>query len=333
MAFSPEIALEYLRSAQERDRLAHAYLITGPAGSGKRALAARIAQLVSGVAPETVFAGGAANVHLAAPESKSRRIVIEQIRQLEHALQMQAAGRGRKVAIISEADRMQPQAANAFLKTLEEPPNNSLLLLLSAIPEILPDTIISRCLLLALAAPTGVALTNEEEQLLALLEHAAEKNAGGVHEAYALAQGLVRLLAGMRTRIQEENAENLKSEIARYKNTTDGAWLETREDHYKALTESLYLQRRAQLLELLFLWWGDVLRARTGVPGRELPSAEATTGRVAARLTTPEILQRLRRLEELRDHLGRPIHEGLALEVAFLNVFRFARRAAVFGQD
>ena len=150
-----------------------------------------------------------------------------------------------------------------------------------------------------------------------------------MHEAYALAQGFVRLLAGLRAGIQEENAENLKRETARYKNTTDGGWLETREDHYKALTESLYLQRRAQLLELLFRWWGDVLRASTGVPGHELPSAEATTGVVAARLTTPEILQRLRRLEELRDHLGRSIHEGLALEVAFLNVFRFARRAPV----
>jgi DNA polymerase-3 subunit delta' len=236
---------------------------------------------------------------------------------------MQASGSGRKVAIISEADRMQPQAANAFLKTLEEPPQNSLLLLLSAIPEVLPDTIISRCLMLALAAPAGVALSAEEEQLLGLLEQITAKKNSGVHEAYGLAQGVERLLAGLRTTIQEENATNLKGETARYKPTTDGAWLETREDHYKALTESLYLQKRAQLLEMLFLWWGDVLRASTGVPGRELPAAETTTGKVAARLTTAQILQRLRRLEELRDHLSRTIHEGLALEVAFLNVFRF----------
>ena len=83
---------------------------------------------------------------MAEPESKSRRIVIEQIRELEHALQMRSTNGRRKVVIISEADRLQPQAANAFLKTLEEPPSNSLLLLLTALPEALPDTIVSRCI-------------------------------------------------------------------------------------------------------------------------------------------------------------------------------------------
>ena len=51
--------------------------------------------------------------------------------------------------------------------------------------------------------------------------------------------------------------------------------------------------------------------------------AAASTEAIAARLTTPEILRRIRRLEELRDQLGRNIQEALALEVAFLNVFRF----------
>ena len=127
----------------------------------------------------------------------------------------------------------------------------------------------------------------------------------------------------MRQTIQDENATALKREETRYRNTTDGAWLENREDHYKALTESLYLHERTQLVETLFLWWSDVLRASTGVPARELPAARAKTEALAARLTTPEILRRVRRLEELRDHLGRTIQEALALEVAFLNVFRF----------
>jgi DNA polymerase-3 subunit delta' len=324
VAFTPEIALAYLRGAQERDRLAHAYLISGAAGSGKRALAAGVAQLLNGAAPEAVFAGSSPNVHLAAPESKSRRIVIDQIRELEHALQMQASGGGRKVAIISGADRMQPQAANAFLKTLEEPPNNSLLLLLSSIPEVLPETILSRCLTLHLAAPTGAVSSAEEQELIALLAAAtAEKNAGSVEAAYRLAQGFQRLLGRIREQIQEENDDALKSEEARYKKTTEGVWLEKREEHYKALTESLYLQRRAQLVETLFLWWSDVLRISTGETARSFPAAQATTATLAARLTTNEILHRIRRLEQLRDHLSRNIQEALALEVVFLNVFRF----------
>ena len=323
MAFPPEIALDYLRGARERNRLAHAYLIAGAAGSGKRALAAEVARLVNGAPLAAVFEGSAPDVYLTAPESKSRRIVIAQIRDLEHALQMRARDGRRKVAIISEADRMVAQAANAFLKTLEEPPNNSLLLLLSSIPEVLPDTIISRCIKIPLAPPTAAVDSAEQTELVELLNSVDATAAGSVHEAYRLAQGFLRLLGKIRLTIQGENATALKREETRYRNTTDGAWLENREDHYKALTESLYLHERAQLVETLFRWWSDVLRASTGVLARELPAAQARTEAIAARLTTSEILRRVRRLEELRDHLGRTIQEALALEVAFLSVFRF----------
>ena len=323
MAFTTEVALGYLRGAQSRNRLAHAYLITGPKGSGKRTLAAGVAELVNGVPAADVFAGNAPDVHLARPESRSRQIRIEQLRELEHALQMRTRDGRRKVAIVSDADRMTSQAANAFLKTLEEPPNNSLLLLLSSIPEVLPDTIRSRCLAIPLAPPTDATLSAEETELLELLDGFDPAAAGGVHEAYRLAQGCQQLLATIRRTIQEENDEAQRLEEARYKNTTDGTWLEQREKHYKALTESLYLHQRAQLVEMLVLWWGDILRASTGVPGRELPLLRARSEAMAKRLTTPEILRRIRRLEELRDHLGRNIQEALALEVAFLHVFRF----------
>jgi DNA polymerase-3 subunit delta' len=322
VAFTTEVALEYLRGAQDRGRLAHAYLITGAAGSGKRALAAEVAELVNGAPASKIFSGSASDIHLASPQSKARRIGVEQLRDLEHALQMRATVGRRKVAIVSDADRMGAQAANAFLKTLEEPPNNSLLLLLSTIPEVLPETILSRCLAIPLAPPRDGALPPEENELIELLR-AFDPAAGGVHAAYQLVQGCQRLLGTIRRRIQEENEAAQKLEETRYKNTTDGAWLEKREEHYKALTESLYLHERAQLVEILFLWWGDVLRASTGVPGRELPTVQAATEAMANRLTTAEILRRLRRLEALRDHLGRNVQEALALEVAFLHVFRF----------
>src|SRR4051794_809837 len=107
MAFSPDKALELLGRAHQQNRLGHAYLISGAPGSGKRALAARVAALVNGVDPEKVFGAGAHEVFLAEPESKSRRIVTDQVRALEHALQMRATGGGRKIGIISEADRLQ----------------------------------------------------------------------------------------------------------------------------------------------------------------------------------------------------------------------------------
>ena len=323
MAFTRDGAFEYLSRAHERGRLGHAYLISGPPGSGKRGLASQLSNLVCGTATDDVFSSQPPGVYVAEPESKSRRIVIDQVRALEHALQMRSANGHRKVAIIADADRLQPQAANAFLKTLEEPPNDSLLLLLSSMPEVLPDTILSRCVAVPLAATEKAKPSPEEEELVELLGDVAGAEGKGIQPAYQLARGFHRLLAQMRVAIQDENAAALKRDEARYRNTTDGAWLDEREDYYKALTESQYVRQRARLLEVLFLWWSDVLRANTGAPRRELPAANKQTEGLAARLTTSEILRRIRRLEEMRDHLGRNIQEALAVEVAFLSVFAF----------
>src|SRR3982751_3615759 len=189
MAFTRTAAIEYLSRAHERGRLGHAYLISGPPGSGKRGLASDLSNLVSGTSAPDVFASTPSGVFLAEPESKSRRIVIDQVRALEHALQMRSSNGHRKVAIIADADRLQPQAANAFLKTLEEPPNDSLLILLSAMPEVLPDTILSRCISVPLAAEEKRTLSDEEEELVRLLADVAAAKGQGIRPAYQLARG------------------------------------------------------------------------------------------------------------------------------------------------
>ena len=321
MAFARGTALEFLRRAHEQNRLAHAYLITGPSGSGKELLAAELTSLVNGTPTEDVFSAKAREVFVARPESKSRRIITAQIRELEHALQMRAASAGRKVAIIPDADRLQTEAANAFLKTLEEPPKDSLLLLLSALPEALPETILSRCIAIPLASDGKARSKKEEEKLVKLLQQASRHTTWSIQFAYRLAQEFQQLLRAIREEVKSETDDALKREQMRYKDATDGAWLEEREDYYKALTESLYLQRRAALVEILFAWWTDVLRANNDVAQRDIPAAKQETATLANRFSTAEILRRIRLLEELRDHLGRNIHEGLAIEVAFLAIF------------
>jgi len=322
MAFSRTAALGYLRRAHEQKRLAHAYLISGPPGSGKREVAAELASVVNGTDPADIFSTNAREIFLAEPESKSRRIVIEQIRELEHALQMQVSNGRRKIAIISEADRLQPQAANAFLKTLEEPPRNSLLLLLSAVPEALPDTILSRCISIPLATSGGREMLVQEREILKLLGEIAMEKTWDVRSAYRIARGFQALLSEIREDIRVQNAEALNQEELRYRNSTDGAWLDERAEYYKALTESSYIQRRSELIEILFGWWSDVLRASSSVDHRDLPGVKEETAAVAKRFTTVEVLRRIRRLEELRDHLGRNIQEALAIEAAFLEIFR-----------
>jgi DNA polymerase III subunit delta' len=321
MAFPRATALEFLRRAYEQNRLAHAYLITGPPGTGKELLAAEVASLVNGTPANEVFSAKAREIFIAGPESKSRRISIEQIRELEHMLQMRAANSRRKVAIIPDADRLGDAAANAFLKTLEEPPRDSLLLLLSGLPEALPETILSRCITIPLAADTHVHSKKQEEELTKLLQQAARQAAWTVQFAYRLAQQFQQLLRLGREEVKRETDEALKQEQARYKDATDGAWLEEREQYYKALTESLYLERRGALVETLFAWWTDVLRASNDVAQRSIPIAKQETASLARRFSTREILKRIRSLEELRDQIGRNVHEGLAIEVAFLTIF------------
>ena len=90
MAFTRIGAFEYLSRAHERGRLGHAYLISGPPGSGKRGLASDLSNLVAAAKSDDVFSSPPSGVFLAEPESKSRRIVIDQVRALEHALQMRS---------------------------------------------------------------------------------------------------------------------------------------------------------------------------------------------------------------------------------------------------
>jgi DNA polymerase-3 subunit delta' len=321
MPFSRTTALEYLRRAHQQNRLAHAYLITGPSGSGKELLAADLASLVNGTPAQNVFSAKARDIFVARPESKSRRIVVAQIRDLEHALQMRASNGRRKVAIIPDADRLQTEAANAFLKTLEEPPKDSLLLLLSALPEALPETILSRCIAIPLGPNGQPRRRNEEEKLVKLLQLVSHEKSWAVQFAYGLAQEFQRVLRAVREEVKRETDEAFKQEQMRYKDATDGAWLEEREQYYKALAESLYLQQRADLIETLFAWWTDVLRENKGVAQRNLPRAREETAALATRFGSAEILKRIRSLEELRDHLGRNVHEALAIEVAFLTIF------------
>jgi DNA polymerase-3 subunit delta' len=87
------------------------------------------------------------------PQEESRQIRIEQVRELSAELALTSHGGGYKVGIIAPADALNRFAANALLKTLEEPPARTLLILVATEPSRLPPTVLSRCQRIRLRAP------------------------------------------------------------------------------------------------------------------------------------------------------------------------------------
>jgi DNA polymerase III subunit delta' len=317
MPFLAAEAAECLIRAHELGRLAHAFLITGPDGSGKLALAEQFYRAVNKVE----HAARDPDFHLIQPESKSRRILVEQIRALEEELRMRSTTGKLKFGVIVDADRMMSQSANAFLKTLEEPPTGSLLLLLTSLPEALLETIRSRCVILPLRSPTLRQLALPERSFFDALAHLTKARSWTVGTALALARLFQEQLATIRDEIESEHDERLKRESEIYKNSTDGKWLEQEEDRLDVLTESRYVRARMAFVDRILEWFGDALRAHHGGEERDLNDYRDATGRFAEAIPVNELLERSRAFQDLREHLSRNVQESLALEVAFLKGF------------
>ena len=320
-----------------RGRLAHAFLITGEPGSGKSELAARVISMINPPEqsggmnlfgePEEVETPTLEElegdlVRIVRPKSKSRRIVVDDIRELEKSFHVASKPGKWKVGVVMHADRMGAGAENAFLKTLEEPPADCLLLLISDAPELLLPTILSRCVRLPLIATTGARKVSEsQEELLASLANIGRQGFGSVASALTLRAAFSSLLTRRRQEITKLNEQALKEETLKYKNTTDGEWLKRREDYYKGHTESEYLGERERLLEVLIAWMGDIVRCKCLVERVDFPNEKATFEKLAADSELSDLLQRMDALEGLRANLETNVQEQLALEVAFLKAF------------
>ncbi len=147
-------------------RMPHALLLTGQPGVGKAALAEYLARqllcdaLVADGVPCCRCAGClqyAAGTHpdffRVEPAEDATVIKVDQVRELAEKLSLSSHHGGFKVALLTPADTMNINAANSLLKTLEEPSDNTVLLLVSARPARLPATIRSRCQLVRVGIP------------------------------------------------------------------------------------------------------------------------------------------------------------------------------------
>ena len=151
-----------LQARRQRDAMPHALLVCGPGGLGKRSFTTRLAHGLLCLAPHDGDACGACRscLLLAAGSHPDlvrltfglrkdgvlrSEIVVEQVRELSARLALSSQFGGWQIALIDPADALNHAAANALLKTLEEPSAQTLLILLADAPWRLPQTIRSRC--------------------------------------------------------------------------------------------------------------------------------------------------------------------------------------------
>ncbi|MBT3941225.1 MAG: hypothetical protein HOE75_02565 [Chloroflexi bacterium] len=184
----------YLQRSHEAGRVAHAYLITGPDQVGKRTLALDLARLVNctptpdmfgddapppcgkcvpcdriardvhadvkTIDPHTPLLGVSSGTRESTPDQDAARTLISigHVREMQHDVSLNPFEGGKRVVIFDGAHRMAPDGSgwNALLKTLEEPPENVVIVLLAPTVGSLPQTVISRCQPIELhAVPTG----------------------------------------------------------------------------------------------------------------------------------------------------------------------------------
>lgn len=351
MAYTEDKAFELLESAYQRGRLGHAFIISGTRHAGVESLTTRVINLINrdeevepegdgGVdmfdlfgevqaveeAPEpeaeTLQELEGELVRVVRPQMKSRIISVDVIRELEKSMYVRAKKGKYKVGVIVDADRMRTEAANAFLKTLEEPPNGSILFLITASPERLLATILSRCVNIPLIAENDVReeLEGEQEMLTSLIKN-GKIGFNSVSRALTIKSVFSAILSKRKLALSKVYDALLKEEVEHYKNTTDGNWLKDREKHYETRALSDYIFIRSKFIDLLILWIGDLVRIKTGVPRLDFDQHQESMAEIAAKEDLESLVLRMDAMEELRGLFETNASEALALEVCFMKAF------------
>jgi DNA polymerase-3 subunit delta' len=290
-----------LRRALATDHVAHAYAFVGPPGVGRKTTALAFARALVTPGPagpdagwaERVSRGAHPDVHLirpTPPESNPKgplAVRVESIRDLERMAALRPVAAPLKVFIVDDADRMTAATPQAFLKTLEEPPARTVIILILSQPRALPPTVLSRCQIVRFAPlqpPGTVALLPDgrAEARQAALAWLTEVEAEGVESIVKGSEALGR---------DRDAAETLVETCWLWYRDLLCAHVEAAEgttvfgDRYPALRERA---RRASLEDLL------------GALGACREAWQAIQGNVSPRLTVEVLLSRLARADAPR---------------------------------
>jgi len=330
-------AVRSLQRSLERGRLGHAYLFQGSDVEELERVARTLAKTLSCEQPVRAPEGQAIDccdhcptcrkidgenhpdVQWIRPESKTRIIRIEQIRDLLQTVYLKPTASRIKVAVIVEADRLNPQAANAFLKTLEEPPGDSILVLLTLEPQRILETILSRCLRLNVSGESPRHLAADYVEWLRGFSEAAAQNQSSLLVRYKALSVILSRLGAIKEAITE--ALTKRSPLETH-DDVETKLKEKWEDELSAAIEAEYRRQRGELLAGLQWWMRDVwlLTQNLGAEFLTYPSLASLAGAVAGRVNVEQAGENLGTLEKLQRQLTSNVQEALALEVGLLRL-------------
>jgi DNA polymerase-3 subunit delta' len=324
-----------LERSLERNRLAHAYLFSGDSLDELEAMARTLAKALNCSSARTapkrslhscgqcdscrgIEHDSHPDVLWVRPESKSRVILIDQMRDLMRAVNLKPTSAQFKVGVIAGADRLNPQSANAFLKTLEEPPADSILVLLTTEPQRILETVLSRCLRLSFGGD-GARTRARHAAWLAGFSELAARSGPGLLARYKLLELILKKLGDQRADIEKSLAA--RSPLEKYDDMEHDT-REKLEDELEAAVESEYRRQRADVLGALHWWLRDVWLQTLQAGGAMLcfPDLKAAANAVAARISPADAMRNLEQIDRLQRQLNSNVQEALALEVGLLKL-------------
>jgi DNA polymerase-3 subunit delta' len=240
------------------------------------------------------------------------------MRDLMQQIQLRPAEAEYKISVITAADRLNSQAANTFLKTLEEPPAKSILILLSTQPQRILETILSRCLRLNFSGDGTRPLDATQAEWLAHFGALAADEQKSLLGRYRLLDVVLQKLGEIRAQVGErltassplEKHDDIEKDLR-----------EKWEDELAAALEAEYRRQRADLLLLVQWWLRDVWLCSLAA-GKDLLKFPKITGAetVAQRISARQALENLQTLEQTQRLLHTNVQEALALEVGMLKL-------------
>lgn len=306
-----ERIIEMLRSQIRTGRVAGAYLFAGPEGVGKRFLAINFAKALNCLKGSDDSCDACTSCRkidnrnhpdVQVIEPSGNWLKIDQIRTMQRRASFRAMEGKYKVFIVLKAERMTDEAANSLLKTLEEPPSDTIFILIAVNVSMILPTILSRCQMFRFHRIPRETIVRALKERFLLSDTVATR---------------IALLSGGKVETALKMAENPGSvrgeEIPKILREIEPLEL------FKTAEE---LSSNPEKLDLLLTWYRDLMLVKEGLPPEEIthPESWERLREISKRIPKRRILDSIRQIMRTRDMIRHNVNAMLAMEVLCLRL-------------